>query len=74
MQKLSGVSSVSCDESPVLDGDSCDFKVEKNFDGNGNKEKKTSQKISTGNGFASLEGHVSSRRYFSSLAAPNNTC
>jgi len=62
MQKLSGVSSVSCDESPVLDGDSCEFKVEKNFDGNGNKAKKTSQKINTGDGFASSEGHFSSRR------------
>jgi len=44
------VSSVSGDESRVLDGDSAEFKVEENMNGNGNKEKKTSQKISTGDG------------------------
>jgi len=41
------VSSVFGDESRVLDGDSVEFKVEENMNGNGNKEKKTSQKIST---------------------------
>jgi hypothetical protein len=44
---------VSSDESLILHGDSSEFKVEENLDGNGNKEKKTSQKISTGDDFAS---------------------
>jgi len=44
------VSSVFGDESRVLDGDSVEFKVEENMNGNGNKEKKISQKISTGDG------------------------
>ena len=44
------MSSVFGDESRVLDGDSVEFKVEENMNGNGNKEKKTSQKISTGDG------------------------
>jgi hypothetical protein len=52
----SGVSSVPGDESPpVLDGDSGELKVEENLDGNGNKEKKTSQKSSTSDGFASAK-------------------
>ena len=52
----------------------CYHRVLPYFEVNGNKEKKTSQKISTGDGFASSEGHFSSRRQFSNLAAPNNTC
>ncbi|CAD6218817.1 unnamed protein product [Miscanthus lutarioriparius] len=52
----SGVSSVPGDESPpVLDGDSGELKVEENLDGNGNKEKKTSQKSSTSDGFTSAK-------------------
>jgi hypothetical protein len=52
----SGVSSVPGDESPpVLDGDSGELKEEENLDGNGNKEKKTSQKSSTSDGFASAK-------------------
>ena len=39
------MSSVFGDESSLLDGDSAEFKVEENMNGNGNKEKKTSQKI-----------------------------
>ncbi|CAN6182663.1 unnamed protein product [Urochloa humidicola] len=47
-------SCVSGDVSPVLDGDSGELKVE-NLDINGNKEKKTSQKSSTSDGFASAK-------------------
>ncbi|CAL5081950.1 unnamed protein product [Urochloa decumbens] len=47
-------SGVSGDVSPVLDGDSGELKVE-NLDINGNKEKKTSQKSSTSDGFASAK-------------------
>ncbi|KAG2644106.1 serine/threonine-protein kinase D6PK-like [Panicum virgatum] len=48
-------SSVPGDVSPVLDGDSGELKVEENMDSNGNKEKKTSQKSSTSDGFASAK-------------------
>ncbi|KAF8694773.1 hypothetical protein HU200_037864 [Digitaria exilis] len=51
----SGISSVPGDVSPVLDRDSGELKVEENMDGNGNKEKKTSQKSSTSDGFASAK-------------------
>ncbi|CAL5073777.1 unnamed protein product [Urochloa decumbens] len=47
-------SGVPADVSPVLDGDSGELKVE-NLDINGNKEKKTSQKSSTSDGFASAK-------------------
>ncbi|RCV37787.1 hypothetical protein SETIT_8G089900v2 [Setaria italica] len=47
-------SGVAGDVSPVLDGDSGELKVE-NLDINGNKEKKTSQKSSTSEGFASAK-------------------
>ncbi|KAJ1290098.1 hypothetical protein BS78_02G216600 [Paspalum vaginatum] len=50
----SGVSSVPGDVSPVIDGDYGELKVE-NLDINGNKEKKTSQKSSTSDGFASAK-------------------
>ncbi|TVU03727.1 hypothetical protein EJB05_50732 [Eragrostis curvula] len=43
------------DASSVLDGDSGELKVVENLDGNGNKEKKTSQKSSTSDGFASAK-------------------
>ena len=52
----------------------CYHRVLPYFEVNGNKKKKTSQKISTGDSFASSKGHFSSRRQFSNLAAPNNTC
>jgi protein-serine/threonine kinase len=51
----SGISSVPGDVSPVLDGGSGELKVEENMDSNGNKEKKTSQKSSTSDGFASAK-------------------
>ncbi|GJN33688.1 hypothetical protein PR202_gb22309 [Eleusine coracana subsp. coracana] len=43
------------DTSSVLDGDSGELKVVESLDGNGNKEKKTSQKSSTSDGFTSAK-------------------
>ena len=67
-QRLSTASPTASRASPTtassFSPSSGEFKVEENFDGNGNKKKKTSQKISTGDGFASSEDHFSSRYFF----------